>query len=109
MAKNREAAEDPPVPKTDPFPIVGVGASAGGIEAFLELLRALPQKPGIALVYILHHDGRTESALAQVVQHATNIPVLCSSTGRATSRSAAITSTSTSWKTNVTIFGGRGG
>ncbi|HEV8431955.1 MAG TPA: CheR family methyltransferase [Thermoanaerobaculia bacterium] len=76
MAKKKAAVEDPPAPKTDPFPIVGVGASAGGIEAFLELLRALPQKPGFAMVYILHHDGRTESALAQVVQHATNIPVV---------------------------------
>jgi len=76
MAKKKPAVEDPPAPKTDSFPIVGVGASAGGIEAFLELLRALPQKPGFALIYVLHHDGRTESALAQVVQHATNIPVV---------------------------------
>ncbi|HEX3111574.1 MAG TPA: CheR family methyltransferase, partial [Thermoanaerobaculia bacterium] len=76
MAKKKAAVEDPPAPRTDPFPIVGVGASAGGIEAFLELLRALPQKPGFALIYVLHHDGRTESALAQVVQHATNIPVV---------------------------------
>ena len=106
MAKNREAAEDPPVPKTDPFPIVGVGASAGGIEAFLELLRALPQKPGIALVYILHHDGRTESALAQVVQHATNIPVVQLDGARDVEIGCDHIYVAEG-NTNVTIFGGR--
>src|SRR5881394_278092 len=49
------------------FPIVGVGASAGGIEAFTELLRGLPEKPGLALVFILHQDPRHESSLPQIL------------------------------------------
>src|SRR5438046_1726874 len=69
-----EAQTPPPAP--DSFPIVGVGASAGGLEAFLELMRALPENPGFALVYVLHHDGRAESALAEVIQHVTKIPVV---------------------------------
>ena len=78
MAKKKNAVEDPrpPDPKGEYFPIIGVGASAGGLEAFLELLRALPSTPGFAIVYVLHHDGRAESALAQVIQHATSIPVV---------------------------------
>ncbi|MBM4035048.1 MAG: hypothetical protein FJ291_25170 [Planctomycetes bacterium] len=33
------------------FPIVGIGASAGGLEAMTQLLRALPESPGMALVW----------------------------------------------------------
>jgi two-component system, chemotaxis family, CheB/CheR fusion protein len=36
------------------FPIVGVGASAGGLEAFRHLLRALPRDLGMAFVLIPH-------------------------------------------------------
>jgi chemotaxis response regulator CheB len=36
------------------FPIVAIGASAGGLEAFSNLLRALPEDPGLALVFIPH-------------------------------------------------------
>ncbi|HEY2322156.1 MAG TPA: CheR family methyltransferase [Thermoanaerobaculia bacterium] len=61
---------------TSSFPLVGVGASAGGLEAFLEMLRALPPAPGFAIVYVLHHDSRSESTLAQVIQHVTKIPVV---------------------------------
>jgi two-component system CheB/CheR fusion protein len=38
------------------FPIVAIGASAGGLEAFSNLLRALPSDPGVALVFIPHLD-----------------------------------------------------
>ena len=36
------------------FPVIGVGASAGGLEALTHLLQALPEKPGLALVLIQH-------------------------------------------------------
>src|SRR5437764_13523353 len=36
------------------FPVVGVGASAGGLEAFSQLLLALPAKCGLAIVLIQH-------------------------------------------------------
>lgn len=38
--------------KTDSFPIVAVGASAGGLEAFTQLLKALPNTTGMAFVFI---------------------------------------------------------
>ena len=46
--------EDPP---GLPFPVVGVGASAGGLEAYTELLDSLSAKPNLALllVRLLHH------------------------------------------------------
>ena len=57
------------------FPIVGVGASAGGIEAFTELLKNLPAAPGIAIVFVLHQDPNHESLLTQVVARSSRMPV----------------------------------
>ena len=45
------------------FPIVGVGASAGGLEAFRSLLQALPSKTGMAFVLVQHLDPEHESLL----------------------------------------------
>jgi two-component system, chemotaxis family, CheB/CheR fusion protein len=36
------------------LPVVGIGASAGGLEAFLELLSALPPTTGMAFVVVQH-------------------------------------------------------
>ena len=44
--------------------VVGIGASAGGLEAFGELLNALPVDTGMAFVLIQHLDPRHASSLA---------------------------------------------
>jgi two-component system, chemotaxis family, CheB/CheR fusion protein len=56
-------------------PIVGVGASAGGFEAFRELLTALPSDTGLALVLVQHLDPGHESLLAKLLSKATAMPV----------------------------------
>lgn len=61
--------------RTRPFPIVGLGASAGGLEAITELLRALPPNPGMALVVMQHLAPSHESALPTLLGRATNLPV----------------------------------
>jgi len=58
------------------FPIVGIGASAGGLEAFSQLLRALPADTGIAFVLIQHLDPRHESRLSDILSRTTAMPVL---------------------------------
>ena len=58
-----------------PHPIVGVGASAGGFEAFRELLKALPSDTGLALVLVQHLDPGHESLLAKLLSKATAMPV----------------------------------
>jgi two-component system CheB/CheR fusion protein len=63
-----------PVP-TQPFPVVGVGASAGGLEAFTSLLKALPDDTGMAFVLVQHMDPVHESALSQILSRATAMPV----------------------------------
>jgi len=62
-------------PSNKSFPIVGIGASAGGLEAFTQLLRALPRKSGMAFVLVQHLAPRYESALTSLLSHATQIPV----------------------------------
>ena len=57
------------------FPIVGIGASAGGLEAVTELLQALPANPGMAFVVMQHLDPTHESALPTLLGRATTMPV----------------------------------
>ncbi len=56
-------------------PIVGVGASAGGLEAFSRLLRALPVDTGMAFVLVQHLAPSHASALAEILGRATAMPV----------------------------------
>src|SRR5215470_18161880 len=56
-------------------PIVAIGASAGGLEAFTNLLRALPADPGLALVFIPHLDPTHESAMVELLSRTTRLPV----------------------------------
>jgi two-component system CheB/CheR fusion protein len=57
------------------FPIVGIGASAGGLEAFTQLLAALPLDTGMGFVLVQHLDPQHDSALAQILSRATSLPV----------------------------------
>jgi len=58
------------------FPIVGVGASAGGLEAFTAFLKHLPTDSGMALVLIQHLDPQQHSQLTELLSKATKIPVV---------------------------------
>ncbi|EEF61789.1 chemotaxis protein CheB [Pedosphaera parvula] len=75
---------DPVVAKTEKlqaaeeaksFPIVGIGASAGGLEAFIELLKALPATTGMAFVLVQHLDPSHESALTELLAKVSSMPV----------------------------------
>jgi two-component system CheB/CheR fusion protein len=57
------------------FPIVGIGASAGGLEAFTELLKHLPSDSGLGFVLVQHLDPQHESALTQLLARASSMPV----------------------------------
>src|SRR5262249_40446132 len=58
-----------------PFPVVGIGASAGGLEAMSELLRWLPTDTGMAFVFVPHLDPTHRSLLAEILARATSMPV----------------------------------
>ncbi len=58
-----------------PATIAAIGASAGGLEAFTQLLKALPDPPGLAIVLIQHLASDHESALPYLLRSATRMPV----------------------------------
>jgi two-component system CheB/CheR fusion protein len=73
------ASETEPVSSGFPqseFPIVGIGASAGGLEAFREVLENLPVDTGAAFVLVQHLAASHESILPTLLSRATSMPVL---------------------------------
>jgi two-component system CheB/CheR fusion protein len=58
-----------------PFPVVGIGASAGGLEAVLELLKHLPSNTGLAYVLIQHLAPDHESILPRILARHTQMSV----------------------------------
>ncbi|MEG4105344.1 chemotaxis protein CheB [Microcoleus sp. S13_C5] len=58
-----------------PFPIVGIAASAGGLEAFTQLLSHLPTDTGMAFVLIQHLDPNHKSLLSEILARTTQMPV----------------------------------
>src|SRR2546430_17542958 len=57
------------------FPVVGIGASAGGLEAFTHLLEHLPLDTGMAFVLVQHLDPTHQSMLTDLLSKATQLPV----------------------------------
>jgi two-component system CheB/CheR fusion protein len=75
-AEARPTLKDGPDPSTrNSFPIVGIGCSAGGLEAFKQLLKGLPPNPGMAFVLVQHLDPGHESLLAKLLSKATDMQV----------------------------------
>lgn len=62
--------------KHEGFLVVGIGASAGGIDALRAFFKAIPEDSGAAYVVILHLSPTHESRLAELLQSAAAIPVM---------------------------------
>jgi two-component system CheB/CheR fusion protein len=58
-----------------PFPVVGIGASAGGLEAFIEFFDAMPKDPGIAFVLVQHLPPDRESMITEILRKHTPLPI----------------------------------
>ncbi len=70
-------SESPKSASNQPVMIVGVGASAGGLEAFTELLQALlPAPTGMAFIFIQHLDPSQQSLLPELLARVTPMRVL---------------------------------
>ena len=57
-------------------PVVGVGASAGGLEAFTQLLNSLPKRTGLAFALVQHLDPTRESHLSDILSRSTEMSVV---------------------------------
>jgi two-component system CheB/CheR fusion protein len=63
------------------FPVVGIGASAGGLEALTELLGQLSPQPGMAFLIAVHVDPHQKSHLPEILSKTTAMPVREASEG----------------------------
>jgi two-component system CheB/CheR fusion protein len=78
----RTAVPRPPIPTPEgavtdgSFPIVGIGASAGGLEALEEFLGHVPEASGMALVVVQHLDPTHKGVLAELLQRSTAMKVV---------------------------------
>jgi two-component system CheB/CheR fusion protein len=57
------------------FPIAGIGASAGGLEALEQFLRSVPENSGIAYVIVQHLDPTQKGFLPELLQRITKMDV----------------------------------
>jgi len=58
-----------------PFPIVGIGASAGGLEALEQFLRQVPLGSGLAFVIVQHLDPTHKGIMPELLQRTTEMKV----------------------------------
>ncbi len=70
----------PPSP-TDHFPVVGIGTSAGGLEALEQLFGNAPSDTGMAFVVVQHLDPTHEGMLPELLQRATGMKVIQAADG----------------------------
>ena len=63
------------IPPETSFPIIGIGASAGGLEAFELFFKTMPPASGMAFVLVPHLDPGHASMLSEILQRNTTMPV----------------------------------
>jgi two-component system, chemotaxis family, CheB/CheR fusion protein len=80
-AQPQSIATESHSPSSEPFPIVGIAASAGGLEAFMQLLKQLPGDTGMGFVLIQHLAPDHQSFLSQILARITQMPVCEGQTG----------------------------
>ncbi len=57
------------------FPVIGIGASAGGLEAYSDFFKAMPPDSGMAFVLIQHLPPERDSLMAEILSNRTQMPV----------------------------------
>src|SRR4029450_961054 len=82
VTKRKSPAKSKSRPKTregahvEPRLVVGIGASAGGLEAFRTFFSSMPSDSGMAFVLVQHLSPQHESILVQLLRAGTSMPVL---------------------------------
>src|SRR3979490_2744258 len=59
-----------------PVAVVGIGASAGGVEALNAFFDGLPRESGMAFVVVQHLPPERQSLMAEILTRHTHMPVL---------------------------------
>ena len=81
LARRKKTTETASAGKIAPpakalFPIVGIGASAGGLEALDQFLRQVPKHSGMAFVIVQHLDPTKKGIMAELLERATDMRVI---------------------------------
>ena len=81
MSNNHNSESSTPkqssvVRSTLDFPVVGIGASAGGLKALMTFFELMPSDCGMAFVVIMHLSPKHESNAGKILQNVTGMPVL---------------------------------
>ena len=74
-SKSKIAKAGPPAATSNYFPVVAIGASAGGLEAMMELLKYLPPDTGMAFIYVQHLSPDHKSMLTEILSKKTKMKV----------------------------------
>lgn len=89
---SEQPEESPPTTPTAPVeskpgqpgpPVAGIGASAGGLDAFKKFFAAMPADSGVAFVLIPHLDPKHESLMVELLARQTKMPVVEATDGMA--------------------------
>jgi len=67
--------EESPTPPAPSFPIIGIGASAGGFEALEQFLAHVPEDSGIAFIIVQHLDPTRKGLMPELLQRGTRMKV----------------------------------
>ncbi|HUD83142.1 MAG TPA: chemotaxis protein CheB, partial [Candidatus Saccharimonadales bacterium] len=73
---NVAPSKAPAAPASVSFPVVGIGASAGGLEALEHFLSHMPANSGIAFVIVQHLDPTRKAIMPELLQRATGMKVM---------------------------------
>jgi len=74
-AKERKMTVAKQISTSPSFPIVGIGASAGGLEALEQFFASMPNDSGMAFVIIQHLDPSHEGVMPELLQRITSMKV----------------------------------
>lgn len=83
VAPDANEASTPEASPSTACPVVGIGASAGGIEAMIRLFEALPSDTGAAFLVVMHLDPNRDSGLAHLLGRHSPMPVAEAADGMA--------------------------
>jgi len=79
LENTAESGSDTSIP--GPSAVVGIGASAGGLEALEELFRHMPPDTGMAFIVVTHLHPGHKSLLPELLAKVTELPVVAAETG----------------------------
>jgi two-component system, chemotaxis family, CheB/CheR fusion protein len=71
-----ESEVDPEFPSDSNFPMVGIVASAGGLDALKHFFAAMPSTSGMAFVLVPHLDAKHKSLMVELLARQTSMPVI---------------------------------